>query len=129
MPFPAHFAHIRQRDTSARPLTPITDVPTRKRQPIYTFGEQDERPADLGCSRRRVACCVSHVRIGAHGRGYSFPSCLRDSVSGQDAYSCFIDGEATVPLSTTSGTAWRAPLTIQPVYGSLHRISWCYHHY
>ena len=36
--------------------------------------------------------------FGTHGRRCSFNSCLRILLSGQDAYSCSIDGEATVPL-------------------------------
>src|ERR1017187_4261203 len=49
MRIPAHFAHIRQRDTPARLLTPITDVSTRKMTAIYRFRIRDERTADLGC--------------------------------------------------------------------------------
>ncbi len=44
VPIPAVFAHIRQRDTPAGLLTPVSDVPTRKMTAVYRFRVRDERP-------------------------------------------------------------------------------------
>jgi hypothetical protein len=60
----------------------------------------------LGVLAIPIGALKSGLRGVRESRSLIFETRSRDSVSGQDAYSCFIDGEATVPLSTTSGTAW-----------------------
>jgi hypothetical protein len=57
MPIPANFAHIRQRDTSARLLTPITDVSTRKMMAIYRFRVRDDA---LPCLEKETMEYDSH---------------------------------------------------------------------
>src|ERR1035441_6410346 len=60
MPFPAQFAHIRQRDATTRLLAPVAEVPTCKTTAIYRYCVRDERP-DLRCRHLPQGPTIPHT--------------------------------------------------------------------